>query len=45
LSEAWWNEPQDLSEYEGLTEQEMAVKFRATLARIRAQIEAEEATA
>jgi len=43
LSEAWWNEPQDLSEYEGLTEQEMAVKFRAKLARIRAEIEKEEA--
>ena len=49
LSEAWWNEPQDLSRFEGKSEQEvleiLGSELRATIAKIRAEIEQEEATA
>ena len=33
--EAWWNEPQDLSRFNGMTTQQIAVKLRAEFADLR----------
>lgn len=43
LDEAWWNEPQDLSKYAGMTEAEMAAAFLVEFRKLRARIEADEA--
>lgn len=48
LSEAWWNEPQDLSRFEGKSEQEKARMLLEEFRELRAllsRIDAEEATA
>jgi len=52
LDEAWWNEPQDLSRFEGKTEPEIATmllaefrELRATLDNIKAEIAADEQAA
>lgn len=44
LDESWWNEPQDLSRFEGKTEREVATMLLAEFREIRAKIEADEAT-
>jgi uncharacterized protein CbrC (UPF0167 family) len=33
--EAWWNEPQDLSRFAGMTQQQIAVALRGELAELR----------
>lgn len=43
LDESWWNEPQDLSRFEGKSEREVATMLLAELREIRAKIEADEA--
>lgn len=36
--EAWWNEPQDLSRFSGMTSEQVAVKLRAEFADLRKQL-------